>query len=169
MDGRPTSRSANTARGPASLAAAILDGLGVAAPEFVAGLRYEAIEINEHRRAEQARRLHRTDDGPTIEALDPVVAAVRANRSQAAGVVIAHEFLDASPVHRVEWREGELRELFVDWADGGLVDCPGPPSTPRLAERLRDEGVELAEGQRAEIAFGVDGWLGEVAGGWAAA
>ena len=78
------------------------------------------------------------------------------------GVVIANELLDALPVHRVRQVGGNLVEVFVDSSGDGFVDRLGPPSTPRLAARLSEEGVELAEGQQAEIALGIDAWFDEI-------
>ena len=48
------------------------------------------------------------------------------------GIVLANEFLDALPVHRVIQRRGRLPELFVDWEAGldRFVERPGEPSTP---------------------------------------
>lgn len=86
------------------------------------------------------------------------------------GVVLANELLDALPVHRLARLDGRLVELFVAWRDGWFVEEPGPPSTPALGARLRDEGVELAEGQRAEVSLAAIDWLARAAGelerGW---
>ena len=81
-----------------------------------------------------------------------------------AGTILANEFLDALPVHRVERRDGRFVELYVDWStvDGGrFVETPAAPSTPSLAERLAAEGVDLLEGQRAEVNLALDGWIAE--------
>jgi SAM-dependent MidA family methyltransferase len=81
------------------------------------------------------------------------------------GLILANEVLDALPTQRVVVRKGELREVFVGDDDGGLIDVEGTPSSPLLAGRLADEGVVLAEGQRAEICLAIDGWVGRVAAG----
>jgi SAM-dependent MidA family methyltransferase len=39
------------------------------------------------------------------------------------------------------------------------------PTTPELAERLADESVQLAEGQRAEICLALGPWLADAAAG----
>ncbi|HTC86361.1 MAG TPA: SAM-dependent methyltransferase, partial [Candidatus Acidoferrum sp.] len=72
---------------------------------------------------------------------------------------------DALPVHRVEWRDGRLQELFVGAGDTDrpFVGVPGEPSTPALAERFATEGVVLAEGQRAEICLELDAWAATLA------
>ena len=38
------------------------------------------------------------------------------------GCVLANEFLDALPVHRVVQNNGMLSELLVDWQDGRLSE-----------------------------------------------
>ena len=82
----------------------------------------------------------------------------------AVGVVLANEFLDALPVHRVVLRDGKLLELYVVWRDG-FAEIAAEPSTPELAARLADDGVadQLAEGQVAEICLGLAPWLDDVA------
>jgi SAM-dependent MidA family methyltransferase len=88
------------------------------------------------------------------------------------GVILANEFLDALPVHRVVVRGGKLLELFVVWRNGAdgsagrFAEVVAEPSTPELAARLADDGNEpgqLAEGQVAEICLGLGPWLDEVA------
>lgn len=160
--GRPpefTVREYGAGRG--ALAEAIIRTLAADEPELARALRYEAVEINPHRRDELVRRLADALPGAAFSALGPATAAGSAPAP--AGLVLANEFLDAFPVHRVEQTAGGLRELYVDWRDEALVDVPGPASTPLLAERLEAEGIRLEAGQRAEIALGLDGWLAEVA------
>ncbi len=89
-----------------------------------------------------------------------------AGRKPVVGVLIANEFLDALPVHRVLVRDGVLRELFVSWRDdhvSGFVQVIGEPSTPELAARLAEDGVALAEGQVAEICLELGPWLDDCA------
>ena len=125
---------------------------------MAAALRYTPIEINEHRRADLTERLVEAGFGANL-ALD------RPLDEPATGCVLANEFLDALPVHRVIWQSGQLRERFVGWDGQGLCDVVGPPSTPALAQRLADEAVQLVEGAQAEICLAIDGWLREVATG----
>lgn len=79
-----------------------------------------------------------------------------------AGVILANEFLDALPVHRVTVEGGQLQEVFVDWLDGQFVDVVGPPSTPRLADWFEARHIDLAEGQRAEVNLAMLDWLAQV-------
>ncbi len=80
-------------------------------------------------------------------------------------MILANEVLDALPTHRVVARGSALREIAVGWEDGAFVDVEIDPSTPALAERLVDEGVTLADGQRAEICLALDTWIAGVAAG----
>ena len=84
------------------------------------------------------------------------------------GLAIANEVLDALPTHRVARHGGRLREILVGVStDGGLVDVEADPSTPALADRLRDEAVELRDGQVAEICLAADAWVAAAAQGLA--
>lgn len=78
-------------------------------------------------------------------------------RSDASGrpanIVIANEYLDALPVHRLVRRTGALREAWVTWHRGWFAETLGDLSTDRLAAHLEDDGIELREGQRAEVSL----------------
>jgi SAM-dependent MidA family methyltransferase len=140
--------------GSGTLAASILAGLHTDGSGLVDALVYEPIELNAHRRAQIEARL-----GPLPE------TSTGAAASPFAGAVLANEFLDALPVHRVEQHDGRLWERFVDWdaAPGNLLERRSEPSTAALAARLARDGVELAEGQVAEICLELEPWLDEVA------
>ncbi len=140
--------------GSGTLAASILAGLRTDGSGLVDTLVYEPIELNAHRRSQIEARL-----GPLPE------TSTGAAASPFAGAVLANEFLDALPVHRVEQHDGRLWERFVDWdaAPGNLLERRSEPSTAALAARLARDGVELAEGQVAEICLGLEPWLDEVA------
>jgi SAM-dependent MidA family methyltransferase len=87
---------------------------------------------------------------------DPVESAI-------AGAVVANEYLDALPVHRVVVRAGSLREAWVTWSREGFEWAEGELSSPALAAPIEAAGVTLAEGQVAEVRPGVAGWIAEVA------
>ncbi len=144
--------------GSGALAVAMLGELERPGGPAAGRVRYEAIEINQHRRHALRERLTDADLGgqPSVRAPDGKPVGF-------AGCVIANEFLDALPVHRVVQRAGRLVEVFVDWQDGRFIDREAAPSTTSLAARLEREGVELADGQRAELCPGIDAWLDEVA------
>lgn len=65
---------------------------------------------------------------------------------------------------------GTLRELYVgiesdvaDGYEGQLVEITGDPFTPMLENRLSDLGIDLSEGQTAEICLLLDDWAASVA------
>jgi SAM-dependent MidA family methyltransferase len=138
--------------GSGALATALLTRLRRVEPELAATIRYEPVETNRHRRAELTARLAAAGFGDRIGD----------GRGRLTGVVIANEFLDALPFHRVEGDPaypGSLAELYVVTDGDDLREEPGPPSTPVLAARLAADGVTLAPGQRAEVRLQDVPWL----------
>ena len=79
------------------------------------------------------------------------------------GCILSNELLDAFPIHQVKVRRGVLQEVYVALQDRQLVERLGEPSCTELSGRLERMGVELAEGQVAEINLGIDRWAEEVA------
>ena len=67
------------------------------------------------------------------------------------GVIISNEFYDAWPRHRVVQHGATLYEIHVDAADSGFIEVLSEPSTPMLADRLRQLDVTLPNGSKAEI------------------
>ncbi|MEP7158474.1 MAG: SAM-dependent methyltransferase, partial [Chloroflexota bacterium] len=78
------------------------------------------------------------------------------------GAVIANEFVDALPVHRVIGRERGLRELRVGWSDGRFAEVESALSDDRLASWFDRRRIALAEGQRAEVNLAMLDWLVQV-------
>lgn len=149
------------AAGSGALALAIMEGLRRDGSPLFDALRYLPVEIAEARRAELAVRL--ADAGFADRLILP--SASPESTAPIVGCVLANELLDALPFHRVEMRDGRLREVLVGWDDAAaaFVDVAAEPSTPALAGRLLDEGIELADGQRAEIRLGEETWIATAA------
>jgi SAM-dependent MidA family methyltransferase len=142
--------------GGGALAVAILEGLAAEGSALANLVRYRLVDA-EPKRVEEARtRLEAAGLGDRVEADDgqPI-----------AGIVIANEVLDALPTHRVVRRGDRTLEVFVGLGGDGFVDVEAEPSTPALEERLRIEGVELADGQRGEVCLALDGWVAGAAAG----
>ena len=164
--------------GSGTLALSILDGFRRhVSTELLETIQYEPVESNPYRLADLRLRFETAAlAGSLAPAGAPATGFVPVD-----GVILANEFLDAMPVHRVIVLGGELRELFVTWnpgsgdadvpnddpadapATGGFAEVAAEPSTPELAARLADDAVELAEGQVAEISLGLAPWLDEAA------
>ncbi|MCI0787944.1 MAG: SAM-dependent methyltransferase [Chloroflexi bacterium] len=79
------------------------------------------------------------------------------------GCVLSNEYLDAFPVHQVVMAGDGLKEVYVGLEDGDLVELTGEPSDPGLAGRLENLGIELAQGQTAEINLALKRWSQDVA------
>ncbi|MFN8619696.1 MAG: SAM-dependent methyltransferase [Chloroflexota bacterium] len=92
------------------------------------------------------------------------------------GAILANEYLDALPVHRVEQRDGRLLERYVTWTgvayraagaatarheDGWFAEIADEPSSAALEAELAVSGVRLADGQLAEIRPGLARWVGQ--------
>lgn len=142
--------------GSGALAAGIISGLAADASDLAAVVRYRPVEVEPRRLDELRDRLAAEGLADSLEADDgaPIV-----------GIVIANEVLDALPTHRVVGRGGRVREVLVGWSDGAFLDVEDEPSTPAIAQRLAAEGIQLADGQHAEICLAVDGWVAGVAAG----
>jgi SAM-dependent MidA family methyltransferase len=141
--------------GAGTLAITILRGLEEDGSDLAGRLRCQPVEVNEHRRAELEARL----------AAEGLAGRLAPRDGPIVGVMLANEFLDALPVHRVEGADDGVRELYVGWDRSGFIDVAGEPSTPELAARLGAEGVRLEPGQRGEVCLGVGPWLEEVTQG----
>ena len=140
--------------GTGALAEGILAGLSAAGSGLGAAIRYEAVEIDARRMATFRDRL--TTAGFEAALAPPPPGPI-------VGCVLANEVIDALPVHRVGVRDGRLAERYVDRIDDTFVDSWRDPSTPALAARLAEDGVELLEGQSAEICLALDPWIAEAA------
>ncbi|MBI3025169.1 MAG: SAM-dependent methyltransferase, partial [Candidatus Tectomicrobia bacterium] len=79
------------------------------------------------------------------------------------GAVLAHEFLDALPVHLLVQTEAGLKECYVERRGEGLAFCEGSLSDSRLAGWFGRLGVKLAPGQRAEARPAAAEWIGAIA------
>jgi SAM-dependent MidA family methyltransferase len=88
------------------------------------------------------------------------------------GVVLANEFVDALPFHRVVLTEDGYREIFVDVNEGGFVEKFGMLSSPRVDALIHEVEVEFEEswdspwpvGQQAEISTDAVDWIASLSG-----
>lgn len=78
------------------------------------------------------------------------------------GLVFCNELLDAFPVERVRCRDGRLEQSRIDVAGEGLVERFTAPVDPAVRRYLEDGGVELGDGQVAEVCLEVGRWLQRV-------
>ena len=140
--------------GTGTLALSLFEYLARTAPDFLERLRYRPVEVSRAALDTLVDRL--VDSGfASLLALE--------ERDAVAGVVLANEFVDALPVHRVCWREDQLWELFVDWDGARFVEVLAPPSTGALAHWLERLGVQLREGQITELCLAMVDWVADMA------
>jgi SAM-dependent MidA family methyltransferase len=101
------------------------------------------------------------DGSPLADVLryEPIDVGDSAAAEPLVGCVLANEFIDALPVHRVCVQDGELREVHVGWRDGRFVDELGDVSDSRIADWFAGRQITLAEGQRAEVNLAMFDWL----------
>lgn len=140
--------------GTGTLALSLFEYLARTVPDFLERLRYRPVEVS--RAALDALVDRLVDSGfASLLALE--------ERDAVTGIVLANEVVDALPVHRVCWREGQLWELFVDWDGERFVEVLGPPSIGALAHWLERLGVQLREGQTTELCLAMVDWVADVA------
>src|SRR3954447_17643865 len=141
--------------GTGALARSVLDAVDDGA--FGSAIRYQPIEVD-RRRIDAFRDA--LSAGGHLDAVEPPPDAPME------GVVLANEVLDALPVHRVRRRGDLLVELAVDLdPTGGFVEREVEPTTDGVRERLADEGIELVDGQTAEVCLALDRWVASAAAG----
>ena len=75
-------------------------------------------------------------------------------------IVFSNELLDAFPVHRVIMQGGELHELHVGVNGNGSFEWTiGQVTTHRLNEHFPRLGIQLGEGQIADVNLEIENWL----------
>lgn len=153
--GRGEFTVAEQGAGEGHLCLDILDAVAQEAPEFYRHLHYRLVEIGPESRSRQGELLARHR-----QRIDWCSLAQLAGMQ---GCFLSNELVDAFPVHMVEKRQGELREVFVVERDGCLGEELRAPSTPALAEHFRWLGTGPLEGNRAEVNLEAPRWMQQVA------
>ena len=150
--------------GSGTLALSIIEGFrrhdSTDSIDLLEAVRYTPVESSGYRQAD----LHERFEKAGLAELLTVTGSPSNKSVPVTGVILANEFLDALPVHRVVVRGGQLLELFVTWRDG-FVEVAAEPSTPDLQGRLADDVLlpdRLSEGQIGEVCLGLAPWLDDV-------
>lgn len=132
--------------GEGDLARDALMALEAAAPGLAAVLEWTHVEASPTHRGKQAghERIRWSDRMPDAFT----------------GVVLAHEFVDALPVHVLEQNKGNWGELMVDWDEDGqrFVESLGIPAR-RAIEAAPKRLVE--DGQRVTAMADARAWMTE--------
>lgn len=135
--------------GEGDLARDALAWLDAHAPDLAAAVRWVHVEQSPtHREAQQG-------DDDRIEAADAMPPGVT-------GLVVAHEFIDALPVHLLERRKGGWAEVHITVADDGFAEILGVPSRTGIEAAPKRT---LEEGQRVAGMADARQWLDDVAQG----
>jgi SAM-dependent MidA family methyltransferase len=139
--------------GSGALVLSVFAGLDQIGSDLARTLVYDPVDLDAQRALISAR-LETAGLGDRMMPSDQ-----QASAGPMTGVVVANEFLDALPVHRVVQQGGELREIYIDWQDGAFAEVVGEPSTDELQAWFLDAGIDLPEGQQAEVNLGVGAWI----------
>ena len=78
------------------------------------------------------------------------------------GVVIANEFLDSLPFHRLKSNGGEIREIFLSLKDGEIEEVLRNPETEGIYDFSKRYLDGYAQGEEAEACLLAGKWLAEV-------
>ena len=125
-------------------------------PDFFGTLRYYLVEPNEALAARQRTTLAELSL-PARQASweEPEADSVT-------GCFLSNELVDSFAVHRLAVEGGELREVYVTWAEGSFREETGPPSTPALAAYFDRLGLQPGEGCRAEVNLQAVEWMADM-------
>ena len=140
--------------GAGHFAEGVLDTLQKQFPDVLAATRYVIDEVSFSSAAVARERLSRFIDQVEFVSLGQI-------NSSEAGILFSNELIDAFPVHRVIFQDGELRELFVTLDESDVFSwIAAPLSTPELARYFDLVGAYLShEGQIAEVNLELGDWL----------
>lgn len=147
--------------GDGRLAAVVASELRKRAPSLWQRTRFGLVEIGEAARERAVERLGEPPGRGRSAVGD--LGELHAGDRPVRGLVYSNELLDALPVERVRLHDGTLERSRIGVHDGRLQERFGPPLPEALRSHLEAAGIELAEGQVAEICTHVGPWIGEVA------
>ncbi len=119
-------------------------------------IRYLICEISPRLRAEQQRLLENRPNVAWVSEDDLEVESLT-------GLIFSNELLDAFPVHRVLRERGAWRELYVTLRGEAFAWVLGELTRPEIARYFEEVGIELGEGQIADVAMDIVPWLQRVA------
>ena len=141
------------AAGNGRLARDVLDAAAVDDPAFYDAIRLHLVERSGAARAAQTAILG-PHAGKLASSGDRLPTAIR-------GAILANELLDALAPHVLEMTADGLREVYVDVdeATGDFVERLGPLSDARVRAHVRDRGIVLQPGWRAEVAPDAADWV----------
>jgi len=143
--------------GSGEFAHGVLKSLRATYPEVFAVTSYVIDEVSPAARRRAAQRLGEFADRIIFRRLIDI------DTPATAGIVFSNELIDAFPVHRVIRRDGTLRELFVALNGSNFVWLEDDLEKS-VAEYCDQTGIELSEGQIAEINLDAEKFVARSAG-----
>jgi SAM-dependent MidA family methyltransferase len=153
--------------GSGALAFDMLSGIAEERPGMLPVVRYRLAEPNRHRRAEALVALGESGFGEQVSVEDPDDGPLE----PVTGMILANEVADALPVHRLVWRDGAPREIWVAAEVAGFAEAEGDLSPAMAAFDpagwMIRQGVAIPDGGRVDISPASAAWMGEVAAGLA--
>lgn len=138
----------------------ILQWMKTQRPDCYALTTYYLVERNLPICHLQKERLSRFDQERKVFWITPEM--VYSGEAQFAGCFLSNELIDSFPVHRVIFYEGELKEIYVTQEEGELREVIKSLSTPELMTYFNSMGINLAEGQYAEVNLHALHWIEKV-------
>ncbi|MCG3204532.1 MAG: hypothetical protein KCHDKBKB_01247 [Elusimicrobia bacterium] len=99
------------------------------------GLKVWAVERSRPARDHLVKRLSRFPRCQVVSSIDDI-----GWMGTLEGCIFSNEFFDALPFHRLRWREGSWKEIFLDRQNDSWVELEMNPSiaTPFLSDHLQD-------------------------------
>jgi SAM-dependent MidA family methyltransferase len=132
-------------------------------PEFYGRLQYLIMERAPSFLREQQERLSGEVAKGKLGWLEP--GALTGHTISLEGCILSNELVDAFPVHRVVCCGGELQEIYVGEENGRFVEHLGKLSDHRIGTFFPWLGIDLAEGQKAEVNMQALAWLEDLGRG----
>jgi len=142
--------------GTGQLAEDILSALENEHKDLFAQMAYLIVESSPSLRSTQQVRLSRYGCVRWVQLDDLSPRSLTA-------VIFSNELLDSFPAHRVIKKSGQLKELFVGLEDDTFAWTLGELTTDEIGNYLNEAGIQLREGQIADIAIDIVPWLRSVA------
>ncbi len=144
--------------GTGAIALQVLDWVQRAWPDRYAQLNYTIVEISPHHREVQRKALQQHAKVVTI--LSPEEYR-ETDRYEPGTFVFSNELLDSFPVHRVRQKGSELYEIYVGWDDvkESFFEVEVICQNESIHTYIGESGVELREGQVAEINLAAPLWV----------
>ncbi len=140
--------------GDGQLMADVCDALAAHHPDLYERTHVWSVERSPASRERQSRALHRH-----AARIGWAESITEIPGSGVRGGVFSNELLDALPVHRVVALPDGVHEVLVAAEDGRFTETVGALSTPRLSEYLECNGIDLCDGQTAEISLAAGDWI----------